>query len=362
MLKTSLLLLIFIILSVSPACGTEQLPDTTRNQGVPYIGLTKTLTNLLNARTPQTILLGAYEIDPEKLVDDDMAAVFDCDSVIMQYLSDEEENATYGMLSYEMSRAIENRLTHEYEFQYVNVMSDTTANGMFFNITVSLTRPVSIPVLFKASDSSFSVAFDTTCTVEFNADIDLFVDAVLAIKDSVSLATSIRINTLTVELYSEAWDESEYHDCFDCDWDSIDYSTLAEDSREVIPFTINDIPFNATGLCFILYAKTFWYLSPSEPGSDFTDEGEAPVLTFEQIEKGEFLWEDFHLSTLEAAMVMLPVTESSDTLQVSENRATFQYTVDDLFDKESLEQIWLHSETYVNEGATLRTGRYVLNR
>lgn len=67
----------------------------------------------------------------------------------MQYLSDEEGNATYGML-YEMSRNIESRLTNEDRFLYVDVMSDTTASGMFFNITVTMTRPVSIPVVFNA--------------------------------------------------------------------------------------------------------------------------------------------------------------------------------------------------------------------
>lgn len=362
MFRTSLLFMILIFWSPGFACGNDQLPDTTRNKGVPFTGLTNTLTNLLKTRTPQPILLGAYEIDTEKLIDDDLAAVFDCDSVIMQYLSDEEGNATYGMLSYEMSRNIESRLTNEDRFLYVDVMSDTTASGMFFNITVTMTRPVSIPVVFNASDSSFFTAFDTTCTIEFNADIDLFVDVELAMKDSTSRATTIRINTFTTELYSVPWDEFEYYECFDCDWDSIDYSTPTEDSLQVIPFIINDIPFNAREVCFILYAKTFWYLSPSDPGSYFTDEGEAPILSFEQIEKGEFAWEESHLSSLEAAMVMIPATGSRGSLAVSENRATFQYTVDDLFNRESLEQLWLHSDFYVDEGATLRTGRYKLAR
>lgn len=361
-LKTYSLILIFIIRSSGLASGNDQQPDTTRNKGVPYVGLTKTLTSLLKTRTPETILLGAYEISPENLIDDDLAAVFDCDSVIMQYLSDEEEYATYGMLSYEMKRNIESRLTNEDGFLYVDVMSDTTASGMFFNIAISLSRPASIPVVFNASDSSFYTAFDTTCTVEFNADIDLFVDAGMALKDSVSRATTIRINTFTTELYSVPWDEYEYYDCFDCDWDSIDYSAPTEDSLRAIPFIINDIPFNATELCFVLYAKTFWYLSPSDPGSYFTDEGESPILSFEQIEKGEFIWEESHLSALETAMIMIPATESRDSLAVSENRAIFQYTVEDLFDWESLEQLGLHSDFYIDEGATLRTRKYVLDR
>ena len=362
MFKTSLLVLIFIIRSSGLVCGNDQLPDTSRSKGVPFTGLANTLTSLLKTRTPKPVLLGAYEIDPEKLVDDDLAAIFDCDSVIIQYLTDEEGNATYGMLSYEMSRNIESRLTNEDGFLYVDVMSDTTASGMFFNITINMTRPVSIPVVFSASDSSFYTAFDTTCTVEFNANIDLFVDAGLVLKDSTSRATTIRINTLTTELYSVPWDEFEYYECVDSERYSIDYSTPTEDSLQVIPFIIKDIPFNAWETCFILYAKTFWYLTSRDPVSYFTDEGEAPVLSFEQIEKGEFIWEEAHLSALETMMIMLPAAESQDSLAVSEKLAIFQYTVDDLFDGESLEQIWLQSDVDIDEGATLRTGRYKLTR
>ncbi len=362
MLKPFLLIIAFAISSLKPVCGNEQLTDTTGNRGVQFTGMTKTLSNLLKTRDSQTILLGAYEMDPEKLVDDDLAAVFDCDSVIMQYLADAEENATYGMLSYEMSRTIESRFNPDDGFLYVYVMSDTTADGMFFNISINLSKPVSVPVVFSASDSSFSTAFDTTCMIEFNADIDLFVDAWLALRDSACRATSVRINTFTVELYSVAWDEIDYYECFDCDWQNVDFSALAEDSIQVIPFIINDIPFKARQQCFILNAKTYWYLSQTDPGSYFTDEGEAPVLSFEQIEKGEFMWEESHLSALESVMVMLPAGESWDSLQVSENRTMFQYTVDDLFDGESLEQLWLRSEYYLDEGATLRTRRYILDK
>jgi len=361
MFKTSLLILIFIIRSSCPVCGNDQLPDTTRSKGVPFTGLTKTLASLLNTRTPQTILLGTYEIDPEKLVDDDLGRVFDCDSVINRYLSDAEENVTYGMLSYEMSRTIESRFTNEDGFLYVNVMSDTTATGLFFNISVNMSSPAHIPVMFSASDSSFSTAFDTTCTLEFTADIDLFVDAGLALRDSASRATSLRVNTFTVELYSVPWDEFEYHGCFDCSWDEIDCQDLSEDPQRLFSFIMDGKNYNATPECFILYAKTFWYLSPADAPGFMEDEQTAHTLTFEEIEKGEFIWEESHLSALESVIVMMPATERWDSLPVSENRGLFQYTVDDLFDRESLEQIWLHSDFTINENVSLRTGRYSLN-
>lgn len=358
MSRTSLLILLFIFRSFSPAYGGEQLPDSTRYKGVPFTGLTKTLASLLNTRTPQPVLLGACEIDPEKLVDDDLSEVFDCDSVIMQYLSDAEGNATYEILSYEMSRTIESRLTPEDGFLNVDILCDTTTNGMFFNISIYMDRPVSVPVMFTASDSSFSTAFNTTCTLEFIADIDLFVDAGMALKDSLSRATSVRVNTLTVELYSVPWDEFEYHGCFDCDWDEIDYQGLSEDPPQLFPFVIGQKNYNATSKCFILYAKTFWYLSPADVSGFIDDEPTANTLTFEQIEKGDFTWEAAQLSALESVMVMLPAAESWDSLAVSENRAIFQYTVDDLFDGESLEQIWLRADFPIDENVSLRTGKF----
>ncbi len=208
------------------------------------------------------------------------------------------------------------------------------------------------------TDSSFSTAFDTTCTLEFIADIDLFVDAGMALKDSLSRATSVRVNTLTVELYSVPWDEFEYHGCFDCDWDEIDYQGLSEDPPQLFPFVIGQKNYNATSKCFILYAKTFWYLSPADVSGFIDDEPTANTLTFEQIEKGDFTWEAAQLSALESVMVMLPAAESWDSLAVSENRAIFQYTVDDLFDGESLEQIWLRADFPIDENVSLRTGKF----
>ena len=188
------------------------------------------------------------------------------------------------------------------------------------------------------------------------------VDARLALKDSASRATSVRINTFTVELYSTPWDDFEYHGCFDCDWDEIDYQGLTEDTLRLFPFLIDGRQYNAISRCFVLYAKSFWYLSPADASGIMEDEETTPTLSFEQIEKGNFIWEESRLNALESVIVMLPADESWDSLPVSENRAIFQYTVDDLFDRESLEQIWLQSDIHIDEEVTLRSRRYTSGR
>ena len=360
--KTSILISVFIMQSFSTTSGNDQLSDTTRNNGVPFTGLTKTLTSLLNTRPSSTIFLGANEISPENLVDDNIAAVFDCDSVIGAYLSEAGEGATYEMLAYEMSNTIESRFIYDDGFLYVNIFPEAAGDSMHFNISISRGLQVSVPVVFNASDSSFSAAFDTTCTIEFNADIDLFVDAGLALKDPASRATSIRINTFTVELYSTPWDDFEYHGCFDCDWSEIDYQAMTEDQSRLFPFIINKRQYKASHKCFVLYAKSFWYLSPADTPVFTEDEETNPTLSFEQIEKGNFTWEESRLSALESVIVMLPADENWDSLPVSENRAIFQYTVDDLFDDESLEQIWLYSDIHIDEDVTLRRKKYTPDR
>lgn len=353
--QTRLMLLVLILVNCIVSANAKGQPaDTTRQKGVKFQGLTKTLTSLLNTRPSKSIFLGANEICLENLTDENIPAVFDCDSVMGVYLSSAGEEATYEMLAYEMSKSIESQFTYDDGFLYVNVSSEAAGDIMHFNISISRGLQVSVPVVFNASDSSFSASFDTTCTAEFNADIDLFVDAGMAMKDSVSRATSIRINTFTVELYSTPWDDIEYHGCFDSDWDKVDYQGLTEDPSRLFPFIINRRQYNASHICFVLYAKAFWYLSPTDAPMFQEDEETKPVLSFEQIEKGNFTWEEYQLSALESAIVMLPSDEGWDSLPDSENRAIFQYTVDDIFDYESLEQIWLYSDIHIDEDVTLR--------
>jgi hypothetical protein len=360
--KYLFLLVICLIPGVVSAGSIEQPSDTTRNQGMKFEGLTKTLANLLKNRTPQSIVVGAYEISLESLIDDDIAAVFNCDSVIMQYLSAAGDGATYGMLSYEMSRVIESRFIFEDGYLYVNVFSDTTADGMYFNISITRGKPVSLPVVLCASDTSFSTSFDTACTVVFNADIDLFVNTDLAIADSQSRATQVRINTFTVEISSNPEKDFLDDDRCNSESESDDFSALMQNPSKVIPFDRDGKRYNAAALCFSIYAKSFWYLSPA--GADYfvVDDGISHTLTFEQIEKGDFIWGESHYSSLDVVMVMIPAEEEWDSLPVSENRAKFQYAVDDLFDEKSLEQISFCCDFYIREGLTTRGKKYVFKQ
>ncbi len=363
---TSLFKRLFVIsfclnIIIFSASAKEPSADTTQQQGVPFTGLTQTLSNLLKTRNPAGFVLGSYEVFPEDLIEKDMASIFDCDSVISRYLDEAGDWATYDMLSYEMSRAIESRFHYDDGYLYVIVSSDTTAGGMYFNISISRGRPVSLPVVLHASDTSFSASFDTSVTAIFNADIDLFVNAAQAIADSQSRATRVRINTFTFEISSDPDNEefSDYDFCNDESEDG-DFSPWIQNPPETIPFNIGGTQYCAAVRCFALYAKTYWYLNPADALSDFEDEGFSHTLTFEQIEKGDFSWGQSHLSSLMADMVMIPADEDWDSIAVSENRVEFEYIVDDLFDENSLEQISLCCDFRIKDGVTLRNKKYRL--
>jgi hypothetical protein len=336
-----------------------QRSDTLKQQGIKFTGLTQTLTNLLKARSPKSIIVGAYKISLEDLIDDDIEAVFDCDSVISQYLAEAGDGATYGMLSYEMSRTMESRFVYDEGYLYVNIFSDTTAEGMYFNISIIRGKPVTIPVVLHTSDTGFSTSFDTTITVVFNADIDLFVNAAQAIADSQSRATRVRINTFTFEITSNPEEDFLNDDCSDSEPEEVEeYSAYIENSPKFIPFEIKGKQYCAIPRCFSIYAKTYWYLNPTDTESIVVDEGESYTLSFEQIERGDFIWEESYFSSLRLDLVMLPVDEDWDSIANSDSRATFQYVVDDLFDETSLEQITLCCDFWVIEG-TDRSKKFV---
>jgi len=354
LLKSRFEVLILLILSTGVVSGEGQAPDTLQNKGVQFNGLTNTLTSLLKTRNRQPAMIGSYEADPESMIVNDLASVFSCDSIISQYLDADGENASYGMLAYELGREIESRFDNNDGYVNVDVDSDTTADGMFFNFSIHAEKPVSVPVIFTASDSSFSTRFDSLCTAEFNADIDLFVDVSMTEKDSLTRAISIRFNTFTVGLSSVPWDEFEYHDCFACEPDSVFYSALAADTTHLFGATIEGQPYNAALQCFILYVQSFWYLNPTDTVSFYGDEYIPPTLTYEQIEKGDFTWEVSHLSTLETGIVMLPAHEKWSSVAESENREQFHFSVDDLFNVESLELFSLCCNHYIEDGVTFR--------
>lgn len=347
-----------LILTINVESAKGQPPDTLQQQGVTFTGLTQTLANLLKTRSPEKLIVGAFEISLEDLIDDDIATVFDCDSVISRYLDEAGDGATYGVLSYEMSRAIESRFVYNDGYLYVNIFSDTTAKGMYFNISISRGKPVTIPLVLHASDTSFATSFDTTLTAVFYADIDLFVNAALAIADSQSRATQVRINTFTFEVFSGSEEEFPHNDCYESE-SGEDFSAIIQNAPKEIPIEIEGKPYKAAMRCFSLYAKTYWHLSPADADDFAVEEGVSHTLTFEQIEKGNFLWDESYVSLLKTDLVMIPANEDWDSISYSENRSEFQYVVDDLFDETSVENISLGGNVWMKEGVTARSGKYV---
>lgn len=351
-------LLILLIFFLTCNAGASSIADSTKNQEVKFEGMTRTLVKLLKTRMPGNFTIGDYEISLESLVDDDIAGVFDCDSVIMHYLTEAGENANYEMLSYEIENMIQSRFNYDNSFLYVIVTSDTTNEGMYINMAVDQGIEVPLPVVLHASDTSFSTSFDTLCKVEFNASIDLFINTSIALSGPLNRAVQVRINTFTFELTSLEDEESTNDDCYNTETDSIYYSVLIQNPPETIPFDYGGVKFDAATRCFKLQAGSSWYLKPGGEGDVVNDEGESYKLTIEQIEKGDYIWEKYEYGSVEMGFVMIPAGKEWDSIPDFLDRAELQYHVEDVFDENSLEQIQVCCDLSLSDNVTVRNKKF----
>jgi hypothetical protein len=340
--------------------GSNQPSEISRKQDLKFAGLTKTLVNLLKTRKPKSFILGAYEISMENLIDTDIAALFDCDSVIGNYLSEAGDEANYEMLSDVLKNTIWERFHGEDGDLFVNVYSDTTSDGMYLNFSVIRNREVSIPVVLNASDSCFSTSFDTTCTLKFEADIDLFLNVGMINSNNEGQGLQIRINKFSFELASdpeEKWltDENESQD----DQQS-EFPEYIQKPDKTFPFYIEDKKFSAAARNFSIFASLYWYLTP-EDATDFTyDEGHTFTMSYEQLEKGDFKWYDINLSSFAADLIMIPENEKWDSLTIVNNSFEFNYTIDNLFDSSGMEEISLFCDYWVKDNVTARNKKFKL--
>jgi hypothetical protein len=355
------LLLLFIIPGFVFGPGSEQLPEAPQRHAVKYAGLTKTLVTLLKTRTPGNFVIGANEISMEDLIGTDISTVFDCDSVINNYMSEAGEGASYEMLSDVLKNRIEDRFASDDGTLFVNVSSDTTSDGFFINFSIFRSKPVSIPIVLNASDTSFSTSFDTTCTIKFESDIDLFIDAGKVNSGFKKDGVRIRINKLSFELTSgseneEQTDESDFQDN-----ESSDSSRYVPKPQKTIPFYLEGKKYSAAARCFYVNAISYWYLTPPDATDFVIDEGQCYILSYKQLEKGDFRWDNETLGSFSTRFIMIPEEEKWDSLVFAEKGNRFSYKIDNLFDDEGLEQISLCCNYGVKEGVTARNKRNILH-
>jgi hypothetical protein len=355
-------LFFFIIPGFIFGPGSERPSDVSQRHGVKYAGLTKTLDNLLKTRTPRNFVVGAYEISMEDLIDTDITSLFDCDSIINKYISEADEGASYGMLSDILKNRILERFKSNDGSLFINVNTDSTSDGMYINFSIFRDIPVTIPVVLNASDTSFSTSFDTTCTLKFESDIDLFINAGKVNSGSNGDGVGIRINKLSFELTSSDKDEGQTDDS-DCqDNESSDSSRYVPKPQKIIPFYLEDKKYSAAARCFSINAISYWYLTPPDATDFVIDEGLCYTLSYNQLEKGEFIWDNENLGSISTRFVMIPAEEPWESLVFAEKSNEFSYSVDNLFDDEGLEQISLCCDYGVNEGVTARNKKYILKK
>ena len=361
--KNKLLIFVLILPYLILIVGAKQPPDNSRKDGVKFVGLTKTLTNLLQTRTPKSFILGDYEILMENLIDTDITSLFDCDSIINSYLSEAGDGASYEMLSDVIRSGMWDRFDSDEGNLFVYVSSDTTSEGFYISISISRDRPVSIPIVLNASDTSFSTSFDTTCTVKFESDIDIFINAAKVNSGSEGEGVRIRINMFSFELTSdyEAWEQTD--DSNYGNYESDDLSGYVPDLNGTIPFYLEGEKYSAAVSSLSIHAISYWYLIPPDV-SDFINEEEEAcyTLSYEQLGEGQFKWYNPCLGSISANLVMMPAEEEWGSPDFAEKSSEFSYFVDDIFDIEGLEQISLYKNELqiLNNDVTVRNKKFVL--
>lgn len=343
--------------------GSKQLPENSQKQDVKFVGLTKTLTNLLKTRTPKSFIIGDYEISMEDLIDTDITSLFDCDSIINSYLSEAGDGASYEMLS----DVIKNRIWDRFDIDdgnlFITVSSDSTSEGFYINISIYRDRPVSIPIVLNASDTSFSTSFDTTCTVKFESDIDLFINAGKVNSGSEGEGVRIRINMFSFELTSDSEDEEQTDDSDNQNYESGDSSRYVPKLKGTIPFYLEGKKYSAAASSIAIDAISYWYLTPPNVTDFINDEDEACyTLSYKQLGDGQFKWSNPCLGSISASLIMIPAEEKWDSLAFEEKSSEFSYYVDNLFDDEGFEQISLYMKNLqiINNDVTVRNKKFVL--
>lgn len=342
--------------------GAKQIPENPQKEDVKIVGLTKTLTNLLRTRTPKSFIIGDYEISMEDLIDTDITSLFDCDSTINSYLSEAGEEANYEMLSEVIRNRILDRFGSDEGNLFVNVSSDTTSEGFYFNISIFRDRPVAIPIVLNASDKSFSTSFDTTCTLKFESDIDIFINAGKVNSGLEGEGVQIRINMFSFKLTSDTEGEEQTDDGNYGNYESGDSSGYVPKLKGIIPFYLEGKKYSAEASSLSIDAISYWYLTPLD-ATDFINEEEEAcyTLSYKQLEEGQFKWDNPCSGSINVSLIMIPAEEKWDSHTFSEKRSEFSYFVDNIFDNEGMEQISLYEKNLqiINSDVTVRNRKFV---
>jgi hypothetical protein len=350
-------ILVFVLTGFCCHADAQCTQDGTTTQHVEYSGLTKSIVGLLRTRHPGNFVIGDYEIAIESLIDSDIAAVFDCDSAINQYITESGENASYGMLSDVIKNAIMGNFEQTDGSLFVIIESDTTTEGFYIHFAIESERPVSIPVSLNASDSSFSVSFDTTCIARFEAELELSFNPNKVNAGYPQEGIGIRINRFNFTVFSGS---DSYHETDDCETTLISSADYLPFIGKAVPFMLENKKYRAIPGCMKIYAQTYWYLEPTDSIYQGSEYDESPLLTYKTLQEGAFKWEYSYLGSFYADMLVLPDSGPLDSLTLSDSSNMFHYSSDNLFEDSGMEDISFSGDIDLKEGITARNRRYLL--
>jgi hypothetical protein len=368
-IKTRLKYILIIIICFSVTSKSEGISQDYQKGQRPAKkitgkeGLTKTIETLLKTRNIKLFSIGETDMSVEDLFGIDIPKIFDCDSVIREYLDKTEGFAYYGSLSYAMEDKIRSEIEKDSLDISVSVSSDSTADGMYFNYDFYGTKSVTIPIILKASDNSFSTTFDTTCLVKFEANIDLFLNSKKILSGPTEKGIGIRINKYSFELTSQpSFEEGEENNEENNEEEDADTAFVYEWRKNKILFTIGNDIQEAVPEKVSIYVISNWYLSASKSANSINTEDEADILTYEQLKKEKFKWEVSNYGSINTELILIPLIDKGDSISVIEKENTFNYKSDDLFSDNNKDEISLCCNYSLKEGVNLKHKKKVTHK
>ena len=368
-IKSGFKFILILVLCLSVTFKIEGIPQEYQKgkRSVKKItgkeGVTQTIEALLKTRNIERFSIGETEISVEDLFGIDIPKIFVCDSAIREYLEEAEGFLYYGSLSNAMEEKIRSEIEEDSIEMFVYVNSDSTADGMYFNYDLYGTKPVTIPIILKASDNSFSTSFDTTCMAKFEANIDLFLNSKKILSGPTGKGIGIRINKYSFELTSQPSFEGEEENYEDNNEEEYADTSIVYEGREnKILFTLGNEILEAVPERVSISIISNWYLSASKSANSNDSEEEADILTYEQLKKGNFKWEVSNYGSINTGLILIPLIDKGDSISVIEKENTFNYKSNDLFSDDTNDEISLCCNYSLKEGVKLKHKKKATHR
>jgi hypothetical protein len=291
MKKAAVLAALLACTGVAFSLGSELTPSDE----IAFNGLTGTLENIIASRSGTKVMIGSYSIYVDDLIDEDIASVSTCDSLLKEYLDGDEE-CNYGQFSDIIRQTIIDNFDDKSGFLFTNVTASEEVNIIHISIAIDYGKTMLLPVYIETVDEALKISFTVPCTVEYSFAVNFEIDSDKVLNGTGAQGVSIEIEQFMIELKA-----------FDGEW------------NHKLNIVHDDAIRDASIADFDIHVAFNWYLCDAE-GND----PDTRYLSYEQIGNGEYAWQLDATSSMSFSIA----TETAE--QEGDSACVLRYVSDDL--------------------------------